>query len=93
MKFKIIQDNSECQWNFGFLPLVNQHTIRTANFLQKFITSANNVCRLFVDIATVKLSYLFSQYGKNIKTARVLQRIDSRSIDSIIHAISMWRYP
>ena len=63
----------ECQWNFGFLPLVNQLTIRTANFLQKFIASENNICRLFVETATVQLSSLFSQYGQNIKTASSLQ--------------------
>jgi hypothetical protein len=66
----------ECQMNFGFLPLVNQLTIRTANFLQKFAASENTVCRLFVDIATAQLISLFSRYhGNNSKTASRLREL------------------
>jgi Reverse transcriptase (RNA-dependent DNA polymerase) len=49
----------ECQLHFSFLPLGYQITIYTANFLQKFVAAENTVCRLYVDIATVKLRSLF----------------------------------
>jgi len=37
---------SECRIFFRFLPISNQIDIRTAKFLEKFMTSDNYICRL-----------------------------------------------
>lgn len=59
----------ECQVNFGFLPIGSQLTIRTANFLLKFIASENTLCQLFAKDAAFQLSKLFAQCGNNIDSA------------------------
>ena len=72
----------ECQFNFGFLPVSSQLTIRTANFLQVFIASENTLCQLFVNNATSQLMQLFNQYGNNIKTAFNLRSVISNQFYS-----------
>ena len=58
----------ECQKFFRFLPVTCQ--IRTAKFLQKFMTNDNGICRLFVKQAGTNLKDIFqamamlSQYMK-----------------------------
>ena len=65
----------ECQINFGFLPIASQLTVRTANFLQRFIASENTLCQLFVGNATAQLSSIFVQCGENIMTASRLRAV------------------
>ena len=79
----------ECQLNFGFLPVSNQLTIRTANFLQVFIASENTLCQLFVNNATSQLMQLFSQYGNNIKTASHLRTVISNQFYSSSNWLSL----
>lgn len=66
---------NECLFNFGFLPIASQLTVRVANFLQRFIASENTLCQLFVGNASAQLSSIFSQYGENIKTASHLRAV------------------
>jgi len=47
---------SECQIFFRFLPISNQIDIRTAKFLEKFMTSDNYICRLFECHAKIGLN-------------------------------------
>ena len=58
----------ECQRNFNFLPIGQQITIRTANFLQCFKASENVVCTLFTSVAASQLKGLFSAHGSAINT-------------------------
>jgi len=51
-----------CQLAFYFLPVHSQLDIRTANFLQKFIASENNLCYLFALTARRKLNEVFVQF-------------------------------
>ena len=53
----------ECQRHFTFLPIIQQLTIRTAKFLQRFIASDNVVCSLFTNVATTQLNCIFSAHG------------------------------
>ena len=39
----------ECQRHFTFLPIIQQLTIRTAKFLQRFIASESVVCSSFIN--------------------------------------------
>ena len=58
---------TKCQKFFRFLPVTYQIDIRTAKFLQKFMTSDNSICRLFVKQAGTNLKKIFSSYG-NVKS-------------------------
>ena len=71
---KIFQTGSptiilECQRHFTFLPIIQQLTIRTAKFLQRFIASENVVCSLFTNVATTQLNcILVSAHGSTVST-------------------------
>ena len=64
----------ECQRNFNFLPIGQQLTIRTAEFLQCFIASENVVCTFFTSVAASQLEGLFSAHGSTINTVVKLTR-------------------
>ena len=68
--------------NFGFLPAKYQTLIRTAKFLQKFISSENSPCRptLFISDARQQLRGIFMQFGENIQTACQLRNAVYRKI-------------
>ena len=51
----------ECQKQFNFLPLKFQVDIRTADFMTKFMSADNFVCRLFVSKASRNLNTIFSK--------------------------------
>jgi hypothetical protein len=63
---------AECQRNFNFLPIKHQLNIRSANFLQRFSASENNVCSVFSLHATFQLRDLLAAYGEGIRSARQL---------------------
>jgi len=54
---------SDCQKFFGFLPITYQIDIRTARFLEKFMTSDNGICMLFERHAKIGRNKIFSTYG------------------------------
>ena len=58
----------ECQRPFTFLPIIQQLTIRTAKFLQRFIASDNVVCSLFTNVATTQLNCIFSAHCSTVST-------------------------
>jgi len=57
----------ECQKLFRFLPVTYQIDIRTAKFLQKFMTNDNSIYRLFVKQAGTNFKKKISSYG-NVKS-------------------------
>jgi len=70
---------SECQNYFRFLPISNRIDIRTAKFLEKFITS-DYICRLFECHARIglnKLNKIFSMYD-NASSALDVRRAADR---------------
>ena len=54
---------NECQAHFIFLPVQYLIDIRTMRFLQKCITSSNQVCMLFFNNAVNIVNNLFSFYN------------------------------
>ena len=56
-------DITECQRNFNFLSIQRQLTSRTAEFLQAFAASENNICLLFDSIATHQLNNILSSFS------------------------------
>lgn len=68
---------SECQNFFRFLPISNQIDIRTAKFLEKFMTSDNYICSLFECHARIGLNKIFSMYD-NASSALDVRRAADR---------------
>jgi len=60
---------------FRFLPILNQIDIRTAKFLEKFMTS--DICRLFECHAKIGLNKMFSMYD-NASSALDVRRAADR---------------
>jgi hypothetical protein len=58
-----------CQLNFNFLCVKHQVDIHTARFLQGYSDFEKSACSVFSQSADIQLTYLFSAYGKTIKTA------------------------
>lgn len=58
----------ECQKHFNILPLQYQIDIRTASFLEQYITSTNSVCLLFKNCTTLRLHEIYKGHGINIKS-------------------------
>ena len=56
----------ECQRYFNFLPIGSQIALRTANFLQQFVLTENDLCLLFAREAALDLQETFSHFGENI---------------------------
>ena len=54
---------SDCQTFFRFLPVTYQIDIRTANFLEKFISSDNSLCMVFEHHAVIGIKRIYSTYG------------------------------
>jgi len=54
---------SDCQKFFGFLSITYQIDIRTARFLEIFMTSDNGICMLFERHAKIGGNKIFSRYG------------------------------
>jgi hypothetical protein len=51
---------TECQRYFNYLPIQQQLTIRTAQFLQVFAGSTNHLCSLFEKVASRQLNIIFA---------------------------------
>jgi len=68
---------SECQFFFRFLPISNQIDIRTAKFLENFITSDNYICRLFECHAKIGLNKILSMHD-NASSALDVRRAADR---------------
>ena len=60
----------QCQLQFNVLPLHFQLDIRTAKFLEDFVSSTNSICALFKHRATLQLHNLCAVYGDHIKSSR-----------------------
>jgi len=54
---------SDFQKFFELLPVTYQIDIRTARFLEKFMTSDNGICMLFESHAKIGRNKMFSTYG------------------------------
>jgi hypothetical protein len=75
----------ECQFQFTLLPMKYQLNIRTARFLQKFVTSSNGIGSLFAYIAGRHLNDIFANCVGNPKTAvEYSNAICSQFADGII---------
>jgi len=55
---------SNCQKFIGFIPITYQIDIRTARFLETFMTSDNSICMLFERQAEIGRNKIFSTYGR-----------------------------
>ena len=59
----------QCQLQFNVLPLHFQLDIRTAKFLEEFVSSTNSICMLFKQRALLQLHNLCAVYGDHVKTS------------------------
>ena len=67
----------DCQKFFRLLPVSNLIDIRTARFLEDFITNENHVCILFVRNAQCSWAKIFSMYSHDIVSTCNLRSVIS----------------
>ena len=60
----------------SFLPITYQIDIRTARFLEKFMTSDNGICMLFERHAKIGRNKIFSTYGDVHSVSDLRRAID-----------------
>ena len=59
---------SNRQKYFHFMPIIYQIDVRTATFLEKFMSSNNYICMLFDGLAGDCLMRVFSTYGDTVRS-------------------------
>ena len=64
----------QCQQQFNVLPLHFQLDIRTAKFLEEFVSSTNSICVLFKQRAMSQMHKLCAVYGDHVKSSRDIYR-------------------